>query len=66
MRRGVLVVTTTAFFLLAVAGPSGAKPPRGSGGYRLVENAEIVHPGKDSPTAARTISTGNPFNLGHG
>ena len=64
MRRGILLLTLTALLSLAVAGPSAAKPPGGSGGYTLVENAEIVHPGKDSSTAARTISTGDPFTWG--
>ena len=64
MLRGILLLTLSALFSLAVAGPSAAKPPGGTGGYTLLENAVIVQPGNDSPTAAQTISTGDPFTWG--
>jgi hypothetical protein len=64
MHRFVLFLAT-ALFMLTAAGPSSAKPAAGApGGYTLVENARLVEPGHDSPTAAETISTGDPFTWG--
>lgn len=64
MRYGIFTtLTLTALVLLATAAPSLAKPPAAPG-YTLVENATLVTPGDDSPTAARTSSTGDPFTWG--
>jgi hypothetical protein len=62
--RIFLLLALTAPFSLVVAGLSQAKPPVRPGGYTLVENAKLVQPGNDSPTAAQTTSTGNPFTWG--
>jgi hypothetical protein len=48
---------------LLVCSAAFAKRP-GTAGYTLVESARLVHPGNQSPTAAETTSTGNPFTWG--
>ena len=63
MRRGICVLTLTGLILVVAPAASPAKPTAGSG-YTLVENAALVQPGKDSLTAARTISTPDPFTWG--
>jgi hypothetical protein len=49
---------------LTVCSASFAKPPVTAGGYTLVENASLVHPGNQSTTAAEATSTGDPFTWG--
>src|SRR4051794_14739437 len=61
MRRFVALSALIGLCFLALAGVSLAKR---SGGYVLVENATLVHPGNGSSTAAEATSTGDPFTWG--
>jgi hypothetical protein len=56
----LLPLSLSISIALAIAGPALA----GKGGYTLVENAKLVAPGNDSPTAAQASSTGDPFTWG--